>query len=179
MVAVVAVLVVLVIVLLGSTPSLVWSLVQGTGSASDGRVTVTVGDSWLAFKRMFSTAASTSPFLLVNVTFTNVGDENTTVGEAWYADAIWEGRPVSLSWYTFGGFEASGMLPVASTVAPGESVTGWLGFLLDASDVSGVIGALHLEKLIFLETTYGGQVTPEGSWSNVHQVLVRFEVVPA
>ncbi len=174
-----AVLVVVVIVVIGSAPSTVWSLVQGTGSASDGRVTVTVGESWLAFKRMFPTAASTNPFLLVNVTFANIGDENTTVGEAWYADAMWQGRSVSRSWYTFGGFEASGMLPVASTVAPGKAVTGWLGFLLDASDVSGVIGALYLEKLIFLETTYGGQVTPEGSWSNVHQVLVRFEVVPA
>lgn len=174
-----AVLVLVVIVVLGSSPYLAWSLVQGTGSASDGRVTVTVGESWLAFKRMFSTAASTNPFLLVNVTFANVGDENTTVGEAWYADATWEGHAVSRSWYTFGGFEASGMLPVASTVAPGESVTGWLGFLLDASDTSGILGALHLEKLVFLETTYGGQVTPEGSWSNVHQVQVRFEVTPA
>ncbi len=165
--------------ILATAPPTAWALAQGAGTVSDGRVAVTIGESWLEFRPMFSTAVETNPFLLVNVTFKDVGAESTTVGEAWYVEAIWQGVAASPSWYTFGGSAAMGMLPVASTVAPGQAVSGWLGFLLDANDHTGIVGSLQIQKLVFLETTYGGQPTPDGSWVGVHQVLVRFEVTPA
>lgn len=168
-----------VAIIMVTAPPTAWVLAQGAGTVSDGRIAVTIGESWLEFKPMFSTAIEDNPFLLVNVTFKDVGAESTTVGQAWYVEAIWEGVVISRSWYTFGGPAAIGMLPVGSTVAPGQAVSGWLGFLLDASDHSGIARAIQVQKLVFLETAYGGQPTLDGSWIGIHQVLVRFEITPA
>ena len=170
------------LVALTSSTAESWTVVRGTGAASDGLITITMGASRLVSVPTLNDGEAPSVFLLVNLTFANVGSGNTTTNAGWFVNVTWNGTEFSNTWFQFTGPDAAGQLPIPYPIGPGQHISGWLAFyvatLPDAS--AKTLASLHIEKLTYNETSYGGQYVGDGGWTEVSsQLRVRFEITPA
>ncbi len=170
----------LALLALTPAPTESWTVVRGAGSASDGRIAISVGASRLASVPVYG-GGTRDVFLLVNLTFVNVGPGNTSVNAGWFVGVTWNGTEYTNTWFQVTGAEAAGELPIPYVLASSQHVSGWLAFFIaplpDAS--AKTLAALQIEKVAYYETSYGGRYVGNGGWSGaIEQLRVRFEITP-
>ena len=156
------------------------TVIQGVGSASDGRLNVSLDSYSLALIPLTQTPGG-NVYLIANLTIVNVGPGNGSTAGSWWVEVLWNGTTLNNTWTVIPVGYDSGQLANPLTIPPGQRVSGWVAFYLpmglDAS-LAKAHGA-QLEKLVFEEHIYGGSPDPAGGWVGGTQLRVRFELSPA
>lgn len=116
-----------------SSPSSRPTIIRGIGTASDGRISITI-DGWLMANNNYTEFSgdglSSSVYLLVlNLTITNVGHGNASIPGIMFATVSEDGRNVSNTWMG-GHSNRTGELPTGGNLFPATSVTGWWAFYM-------------------------------------------------
>lgn len=159
-----------------------FSYVCGNGSASDGRLIIVVHNHHFAQARNipFQPPSSVGPadvFLLINVSISNVGGGNTSVGGAFFVQ-VTDGSPQSIGngeyidnvsfpneYPNYSMPENSGGL----YLPPGAKADLWLLFYLpiqgtENNQTTISLSNLQLQYLLFNELGYGGYYNDNGSF---------------
>ncbi len=154
--------------------------VCGTGSASDGRLSITVNNYDFSQGRdiPFQPPGSVGPsevFLLVNATITNVGDGNTSIGPSFEVQVITSGGESTENGeygdsVTFPNEYPNSSLPIPNGgvyLPPKASLTAWLLFYIpttaSANNQTTIsLSGYALQHLMYREYYYGGDFSNGG-----------------
>ncbi|MGI0090911.1 MAG: hypothetical protein ACREBS_04310 [Nitrososphaerales archaeon] len=155
--------------------------VCGNGSATDGRLEILVHNYYFAHARdiPFEPSSSVGPsevFLLVNVTVSNVGSGNTSIGGGFYDDAIDGSQVVGNGEYvdnvTFLKDYPNHTMPAVEGgvfLPPGSRQDIWLLFYIPTADNGNnqttiSLASFRLQYLLFNEQGYGGDYEGGGAF---------------
>ncbi len=156
------------------------TVIQGVGSASDGRLNVSLDSYYMALIPS-TQAPGGSIYLIANLTIVNVGPGNGSTAGSWWVEVLWNGTTLNNTWFVFPAGYDTGQLAIPLAIPPGHRVAGWVAFYLPmglGASLAKARGA-QLEKLVFEEHVYGGSPDPAGGWVGGTDPRVRFEITPA
>ena len=164
------------------TGSTITSYTCGRGTASDGRLRITVNNytvedgrtiQWLCpagYNAYNGTSCSSSGvYLLANVTVANVGTGNSSVGPDLYVNASDGALPEVTSEYGanayFPGEHPNGTVPITggAFLPPGTARTYWFVFYM-AGAAAKDIPSIKLHLVVLPENEYGGDWEGGGSF---------------
>jgi hypothetical protein len=168
------------------------TLVRGTGSASDGRLTITIHNFRFNSSRNIlpndTTLDPRSIFLMVNVTVANIGGGNSSISGFYAAQLLNGSKSIVNTEFVDNAYfpnlyphEAYPYKNGGLYLPPGASKSYWAFFYIPKSEslsLATIQQTLLLQRVAYLENGYGGMYLGNGEYTGSVQVNMEFIIAP-